>query len=442
MMQSRKEWAKNQYSKQYPKIAGKKAKRSYLHFDIRPPHDEYRYVEYALAITEPTSVKKHPFWPFLRYIKANVKRKRDKNGKVVVKKKKRPIDYAAHSDSLIYSWYAHMLSNKYDEEIEREKLGDEVIAYRKLGKSNVDFFKEVSDFVEKHQQFVILAFDVSDFFGSIRHEKLKQRICRVLDVIRLEADWFAVYTSVIHYSFVNKSWIKYLTKGVRSHKRICDPRTFRKLRQKGIIQTPRIAGKGIPQGSPISCVFANIYMLDLDCAMKRKCAEVGGIYRRYSDDILLIIPEKHAQVVELFFKSKIEEEDLNFSTEKTERWQLHNNKVFKIDESYQVICEKNFSYLGVEFSGTNYYLRHRGIARVRSRIVKGIKSAKEFKEYYKLQGLPWKRIWNRFGKVHNTFRSYRDRAFETLGGAKTIKMQYSDRKVESFLKKMRSKYDE
>jgi len=216
---------------------------------------------------------------------------------------------------------------------------------------------------------------------------------------------------------------------------------FRKLRDKKIIQNPNTPGKGIPQGSPISCVFANIYMFDLDLAMKQKCYARGGLYRRYSDDILFIIPELHANETELFFKDQIEKKELNFSAEKTERWRLKDNKVYQIDETYKIIKEKNFSYLGVEFSGTQFYLRHRGIARVRTRIVNAVKSAQKYKKHKKLEGLPGKRMWKRFGKISGTFRSYRDRAFSALGNSATIKRQYGDRKVETLLRQTRDKYN-
>ncbi len=440
-MHSKEQWARTQYFKQYPKKDGQKAKRGYLHFDLRPPRNESEYIKYALSVTEPRRVARHSFWPFLRYTKISIKRKRDQHGNVSIKKKKRPIDYAAHSDSLIYSWYAQVLSQKYDAKIESEDLSNEVIAYRSLGKNNIDFSKEAADFLRKNSGFVALAFDISDFFGTISHDKLKERLCRILNTDRLDDDWFSVFKSIVNFSFVYKKWLDRLIRKSSGQKgRLCSSIEFRRLCHKKIIQRPKNLGKGIPQGSPISCVFANIYMLDLDASMKQKVTELNGLYRRYSDDILFIVPKTKAKEVELLFKEKIKAESLTFSSEKTERWLFKDEIIYRVDESYCVLGKKNFSYLGIEFSGSNYYLRHRGIARTRTKIVDGIKSAKKYMEDKKLSGLPGKRIWKRFGKVHGTFRSYRNRAFEILGQAKSIKRQYSDRKVESFLKEIREKY--
>ncbi|HEM0173375.1 TPA: RNA-dependent DNA polymerase, partial [Listeria monocytogenes] len=48
---------------------------------------------------------------------------------------------------------------------------------------------------------------------------------------------------------------------------------------------------GIPQGSAISAVFANIYASEFDLKLKEIADEFSGIYRRYSDDFILVIPK-------------------------------------------------------------------------------------------------------------------------------------------------------
>jgi len=47
---------------------------------------------------------------------------------------------------------------------------------------------------------------------------------------------------------------------------------------------------GIPQGSPISDLLANMYLLNFDCAVRKILDALGGSYLRYSDDILLVAP--------------------------------------------------------------------------------------------------------------------------------------------------------
>ena len=48
--------------------------------------------------------------------------------------------------------------------------------------------------------------------------------------------------------------------------------------------------RGIPQGCPISDVLANLYLLEFDTQMVNELAKVSGSYRRYSDDIIVIVP--------------------------------------------------------------------------------------------------------------------------------------------------------
>lgn len=48
---------------------------------------------------------------------------------------------------------------------------------------------------------------------------------------------------------------------------------------------------GIPQGSAISAVLSNIYMLDFDKNINNFITSKAGLYRRYSDDFIIAIPQ-------------------------------------------------------------------------------------------------------------------------------------------------------
>ena len=50
------------------------------------------------------------------------------------------------------------------------------------------------------------------------------------------------------------------------------------------------SGIGIPQGSPISAVLSNVYMIEFDEQVKEYVSLNGGIYMRYSDDFLIVLP--------------------------------------------------------------------------------------------------------------------------------------------------------
>ena len=48
---------------------------------------------------------------------------------------------------------------------------------------------------------------------------------------------------------------------------------------------------GIPQGSPISALLANVYMLDIDKKIYEIVTGHNGMYMRYSDDFIIILPD-------------------------------------------------------------------------------------------------------------------------------------------------------
>ena len=115
--------------------------RGYTHFDFPVSRD------YATSQSKSyENIIKHSFWPFLKRVQQTPRYKSDLNKTT---KKDRPIMYASHIDSHIYSWYSYLLSEKYEERIKGTDLNSSVLAYRTLGKSNIDFAKDVFDEIEK-----------------------------------------------------------------------------------------------------------------------------------------------------------------------------------------------------------------------------------------------------------------------------------------------------
>ena len=85
--------------------------RGYAHFDERP------VPESALAYAcDPAQVASHAFWPFIQFTRRTPRYKRDpETGKRAFSKfKERPISYAAHLDSHIFSKYAADLSTRLE----------------------------------------------------------------------------------------------------------------------------------------------------------------------------------------------------------------------------------------------------------------------------------------------------------------------------------------
>ena len=116
--------------------------------------------------------------------------------------KPRNIYYASHTDSYIYQWYAHFLSEKYENYIRANNFSDVPIAYRSIdGKCNIDFAKEVFDFIKCQRDSFVFFSDFHHFFDTLDHKILKQNIKKVLDTEELSSDQYAVYKSMTKFRY-------------------------------------------------------------------------------------------------------------------------------------------------------------------------------------------------------------------------------------------------
>lgn len=240
---------------------------------------------FAEALT-PTSVASHVRTPLIHYVKSE-KRYKIKERKTVAKD--RPIMFASHRDACILSKYSADLVARLDEWYAANDLDETVIAYRSLGRSNYHFAKRVEDFVRSRPSLTVMCFDVTGFFDNLDHKHLKARLKWILGCNELSADWFAVLRATTRYHFIHLEELKkheHLAKRLKERRRhplatIVDVKALKvpiKKNSKAV---------GIPQGTPISASFSNLYMTAFDLEMEAEAAKRGALYQRYSDDILV-----------------------------------------------------------------------------------------------------------------------------------------------------------
>lgn len=145
---------------------------------------------------------------------------------------------------------------------------------------------------------------------------------------------------------------------------LCDKDEYRKkivangLVKKNDYQDSHIP-QGIPQGSPISDILANIYMLDFDAEMATLVAKYDAYYRRYSDDILWICPEGCVDDIRSKCHEAIEKQGrstLSIHPKKTT--ETHFLRMGRI-LSYS---GNPFSYLGFWFDGEKALYREKTIS--------------------------------------------------------------------------------
>jgi hypothetical protein len=357
-------------------------RRTYLHFDLPVGQESAECLACA-----PDRVARHSFYPFVGYTNVIKKITRDEHGQVVKKEKPREIKIAAHRDAAIYARYADLLSPLYESEINRRGLGKVVTAFRKLpkGGTNIDSAGEVFDYIDEHRPCVALAFDLEKFFDTLDHELLKQRWLGLLRVSRLPDDHFAVYRSLTRFCWVNRDET-FKKLGISPHnakankrRRICHPKKFRQqIRESGLLRPNPTPGKGIPQGSPISALLSNIYMLDFDEMLNTEITRHGGLYRRYCDDIMIVVPPEHQQEAETLVSAAVGSAILTFNSGKTDRAAYPEGKG---QPSIPPAPGSGFSdriqYLGFTYSGAQTLIRPGSLGRYYGKMRAGVSLAKQ-----------------------------------------------------------------
>ena len=377
--------------------------RSYAHFDY--PLNKKEAIKLA---TNPERVVQHPFMPVIADYVKSVSRKEDSRGRRTYNKKRRPIAYASHKDSHIYSFYAHTLNLSLEKYYRVDPLCSEaVLAYRKSlpnqPRTNIHSAAEVFKKIKNYgDNCVVVALDIAGFFDNLSHDLLKQSWERFLNVSRLPDDYFAVYKAVTRSSAVFRPLLRELLRkaevrrrlGRKKRVKICSSETFRKEIvpklepfQNIIAQIKKEKGspdltKGIPQGLPISAAFANLYMLETDKFLAEKLHAVGGVYRRYSDDILLLLPVDQAKKIEEEVVASIKSIKLNIQVKKTQRIlfkRLPSKLVaFSLDENYKNNGKlTHIEYLGFSFDGEKVLMKNATVTKFFIRANKAIRQAKK-----------------------------------------------------------------
>lgn len=437
--------------------------KSYYHIGERLSQKDRRMVSYYLS--DKKNIIHHAFFPLIRKVQKKNKYKSiiTKAGKQVRSKKakKRVICYATHFDSSIYSYYAMQMNDKYEDYLIQNGIADNVTAYRSIkkengqGKCNIDFAKEVFDFiVDRNKQGLEVAaitFDIKGFFDNLDHRQLKEALKRIYAVDQLDDDLYAIYKSVIKYSFVELRDLfnlfrtqiicKYKKTEVtrRNVKKInymrdrdaiafCSKENIKEIRDAHIIKrgnyiyNPKggesigYTHKGIPQGLPVSAVLANIYMMnfDRDVVSKIGCEDV--LYRRYSDDIVVVCPKELVGCVKKQILDNIKEVKLNIEVSKTNVFYFIR-KFDKSMECYHSTKGKNklFEYLGFSFDGERALLKQSSISSYYQRMQQSLKRHTAFASTVREK--------ENYGKI---FTNKVVRKF-TLKGARKHKIYYLQR---------------
>lgn len=347
---------------------------------------------------------------------------------------------------------------------------DRIARYRRIpteadarrGKCNIQFAREAVGRISDAGDCYAIAVDISSYFESIDHERLKELWCRLLGCERLPPDHFAVFKNITKYRVVDRvaAYRRLGFYGVKRHTKgghpidgylvpykdiptqLCSPHDFRQkiLGENGSYDSLIVPNKephGIPQGAPISDLLANLYLIDFDVEMNALAVSLGGSYVRYSDDILLILPvgEEEARRIMVEMPDRIRKygEKLLIKPEKT-------SLVRYVREGDGQRCDlisgkgKNgLEYLGFRYDGRSVFLRDSTMSNLYRKVASVARSHAEAtvkrypgKSYSELcEMFNFEQFAKRFGRVEGfeptsanktwTFWTYVVRSAEEFG---------------------------
>lgn len=335
--------------------------KPYAHFDLRVSLSMPSIRKYVM---DRAKIVTHSFYPFIHFEK-----KKSRYGKKGPKKP-RELYYCSHLDRCVYQRYAFLLNYQYNSWACENNIDDVAIAYRdNLGKNNIDFAKDAFDAIRSFPQCFILVGDFTNFFDNLEHQYLKKMMCEVLGAERLPQDYFSVFKNITRFSswdwkgIVKAAGENIEERGVRKKINSKDTVLTKEQFQKSKKDIKKnVSGVGIPQGSPISAVLSNIYMIEFDKDIKCYVVSKGGIYMRYSDDFIIVLPyERDAEIADFtsYIFSYVESMKglIDLQKEKTSCYTYKNEVVYEGDQPSSI------NYLGFLFDGKNIRMRPRAITK-------------------------------------------------------------------------------
>lgn len=418
--------------------------KKYTHLEL-PLENKDRSKWIESYITNFKNIATHSFLPFIHKVskKRRYRKKYDVNGNIITDDSKnrfkavkpRELYYASHLDSLIFSYYTRLLNEPYEKKLEQYILNDVVTAYRRIpkdiqrpegsNKCNIDFANDVFKLIKNYpeEKFAVITFDIKSFFDYLDHDLLRRILMEILEVSKLRVDYFNVFKNITRYSYVdiqdvfeeykneiicqrtNKkgeklketsrkvSKIKYLKN--QGAKAFCRKNDFLK-NKKHLIKSHKLSKNekgqliprnfGIPQGSPISSILANIYLLHFDKKINDFVTSTKGFYRRYSDDMVVICKLSEVDDIESLFYSEIKNYKLEIQPQKTQKFIFERfGSELKCGQQFggTINPNKNLIYLGFEYDGKRVLLKSASLAGFYRKMKRSIRRAKYYSRIHK-----------------------------------------------------------
>jgi hypothetical protein len=358
--------------------------KNYFHFDAI-----YSKAHLQKLATNDSEVASHAFMPLLRFREEWVKFRKNGTKKV----KSRPIRYCCRRDAAILAYHRWRISQSYEDYLQNKGISDLPIAYRKMpkvgggNKSNIEFAKDAFDTIRSLGNCDVTVVDISSFFESIDHQRLHSAWETIIGR-PLDAAEEAVFKAVTQYSVVdikpafdrlklfNRSGRSVSERKLRKidklkkakHKRVVSLGEFESKICGGDASLPSLIQRhrklhGIPQGTPISDILANIYLHEFDLRLARWVRKKGGRAFRYSDDVIVILPRNRGEDFDVAF-NYLQNSIKNFGNElkiKKSKAAIGRFIQHSGGQIYTHIqgdaCKNGIEYLGFQYDGKKVQLK-------------------------------------------------------------------------------------
>lgn len=417
--------------------------KKYVHFDVRKNPDN----NLIKKIKNPNWIEHHAFYPFIHYIIKSNKTISDIDGRNNIRKN-REIYYSSHIDRYIYQYYGYQLNNQYNKIAKKYGINKASIAYRNTfkGKCNIHFAKEVIDFISKQKLAFVYVSDFSKFFDQLNHKYLKEKLCQTLECDKLPNDHYKVYKSIVNFTYVERDDIlSYKNIDINEFNNLDSifdtTKEFQMFKHKYLKKHTnsdyRKLKIGIPQGSSISSVYSNIYMIDFDKQLNDYVTSNKGLYRRYCDDIVIVIPIKNN-----IYEYNKHIEKINSITKSIPNLNMNDKKTFKFIFKDKIFTEidgkskKSFNYLGFYFDGKKVLIRDKSLYKYYSRLYEKLETVCKYTSSYNRKVFR-KKLYNLYShlgaypsknsqKHFGNFLTYAYKSYEVFG---------TDNNYENFIKK-------
>lgn len=394
--------------------------KKYIHFDRR-----VRIEQVESYVTNPKKIARHSFLPFIYFQTIHEKLISKKNPDLdnrPIAEKTRDIMYASHLDNFIYKFYSEELNENYNDWCIEHGIDDCSTAYRNNKKrhSNIEFSAEIIASLVEYKEAFVMVGDFTKYFDNLDHKILKKNLLEVLNCNFIEDDWYNVYRSITRYGYYDKTYLiaEFGTdnelKSKKKFQYFSSVKEFRKFQNE--VRTKKNANRyGIPQGAAISAVLANVYAIDFDTAMEEIASKYRGLYRRYSDDFIIIVPKQQKEQkltveefkeLELRARKLAEVNKIEIQEDKTKLFKYSQDKIFDLEDNEAT----QLDYLGFVFDGKNVRMRGKSAYKFYRKAYQIIDKAKKVKEKKDLEHLPYKKhiygLYTDLGIERNQFGNF------------------------------------